>query len=295
MKDPQSLQSFKKGSWWVVKGPWEHLSNLIDYLRYGRAGLTLKILEVGDKKNTENACFFMTGDPIVVGIVSFFGNPKGRNFLVSSAKKIAEASRRLVRKSADKVKGIAISQSIMEAIQIAEDKNDLKALRVLRDFSVMLVSNCLGSEIPALNPFMSSASETIRFAEYVNHQGPRALALAKIVDPWINGSEIKEFKRRHLERHFSKYGSTTGLVAIGRPFEDPEEYLREAINLIRNSESKKMMYYYRGKKPSLGYFLEKKGKFLWTAVNKDRIVAFRPLRKKAIADSEVFNGLYRVC
>ena len=143
---------------------------------------------------------------------------------------------------------------------------------------------------------MNSPSETIRFAEYIACHGLRALYLAKTVGKWINDKEPEDFKNeRHLERHFSRYGQSTGIVAIGRPFKDIREYLEEAKKIIRNPNAKKMMYYYRGKKPSLGYFLEKKGKFLWVVVNKNKIIVFRTLRKKAIADSQVFNGLYRVC
>ena len=292
MKD--SLQSFKKGSWWVVKGPWKYLSNMIAEWRY-RGGVNLGIIEIGDRRNTQNACFFMMGDPVSIGIVSFLDNPKGRNTVISAVKKIAELARRLIRKSVSKDKDIAISQSIMKAIQEAEERNDLKAIRILKDFSVMLVSNCLGNKIPVLNPFMSNPQEAIRFAEYVNQEGIIGLNLAKGVDRWINSKEIKEFKGRHLKRHFRKYGNKTGLALLGRVFQDPEEYLAGAIAVIYGSAAKKMMYYYRGKKPSLGYFLQRYGKLLWVAVNKGRIVAFRPLKKKELGNQKVFSGLYRVC
>lgn len=124
--------------------------------------------------------------------------------------------------------------------------------------------------------------------------------LQKVIaaDSYLHGrKEIKELGGRYLKRHFQRYGHETGLALLGRPFKDHQEYVRESIKLRRNSKVKVMLYNWNGKKPSLGFFLKKPGKFIFEPLNlkECKIKTFRMIKKKELNDSKLFNKLYRVC
>lgn len=127
---------------------------------------------------------------------------------------------------------------------------------------------------------------------------PERLNKVTAADSYLYGREkIKELRGRYLERHFGRYGNETGLVLLGRPFKNCEEYAKESVRFRQNPKVEIMIYDWEEKKPSLGFFLKRMGRFVFEPLNlkEGKIKTFRTIKKKELSDSKVFNGLYRVC
>lgn len=187
-----------------------------------------------------------------------------------------------------------VSQAILDAIELSKKTGDTENIKNLVIFCVseILIPSSKEKSF-SVNHFISSKLEVIRFARYISKEKKRGLRLACLVNLWLDNKVIRGFKKRRGKVHFRKYGESVERL-LERHFVDEYEYSNEAINIVYNPKTSRMMYYYRGKKPSLGYFLEKDGKFLWVATKDSRIVAFRVLEKSELRNNRVFSSLYRV-
>lgn len=195
-----------------------------------------------------------------------------------------------------KIRGKTNNRQTVSVIRRQKDDLVAVATLALKTFDGLSAPDHIERDFSFLSPFTPNIEEAIRFNEYIKRVGIKGLKLAQEVEPCINRKEkIQGFKKRYyLRTHFEKYKKAAGLLSCGRAFRSQREYSRAAEAIVNNPEAKKVMYYFRGKKATISYFIGTAQELLGVVVHNAQIKCFKSFNEKKFANTKVFDAAYRI-
>jgi len=271
----------------------------------------LDLLVIGDALDVgQQAMLIILGDddadPLIgslalLGIASTFTGPGGDG-LVSGAKATIKTARYIEKVSPVVGKhfeeaGLQIFTSV-SIRNLDEIPAKAKELKQIAELGLKLLNN---QNLPSYEKILKNPEDVRRLAKYLDGGGSVKVSLIEKGGKWA-GVEVKRFKDAQvLEDHFKLHFKDTGIPWLGREFSSKEEYLEAAKEVIRNPNSKKVIYYHEGRttQPRIGYLLEpnKNGDVFLVSVGEDGTIrTFHYLNQgwDYLNDTSIFGRLFRI-